>query len=1016
MANLTGRARSLTISGTLTGKNEIHFGACSGGYAPETSESQSVFSIAIWGMELHGSPVVWGQTSNLCLPPGTAARDTAAKWLDLHITAHLGSAVGDTPSADYTLHTDLVHDYCAGPDIVIDWGGSWSLSVDTVEVAEFSGGGTALGFPNYGGAAAFDPPTENNLRLKEVAKIGGHLTATLTSQGQTLSTSIQITAANQFTIGYSPTINLDTWVYNRTSVNAITAALGSDVCGVSNSYSNANGTVSFGAGVSVTATSGLTATHVSGSAACEPPRSYNLTGKFQALASPYPTSLDMQIDRSSSLRGVAMSGGATFADSGTQRKYTVGAQIGGTSYSDTADEHAAVRLWIRPGLAGDGYANSLLALGEDTTDWRVMLRTYHWAALTITQLSVRTIDATVAPANWTAGAHTTLSGAMTITIDNTGSGSLSSTLPVAPPDLKGSSFSGVSFAGYAFLRLDIIGGTSSSQPARVTIGSKVWDFIAPNTGYTYLDLCSPTNGAGTTDTKDSKWPYATVSPVTVADGPQWGITNVSSILISNLAAGTIYSLSAVQLARKDHAKLWCMAPHTTSTSGWVLRDGGSTTGSVTTTTNVRRFMDGDTDGRRSLELEDYTWVHTDNGSGVISDSFIPASIKSAIGSTAYPHDGFGIIDLKPAPTSGCPDANGDSPYNCWANSDQPMHYLFGGGISFPSSGSFGGLGESVTGTLDSVDWYPGCGDAFAVAGFAYTGAIELRAGKVMRAAAVGIVTDTTTKLRTVGATVTTTAAGISRGTAITGAVGQYDTGLPFVLGGSSATVSQGGNSATGTFPARFRRRFVIGNSPGYCCPFIYQHPFGQLYRVAIAGSPTTGGAVNLWRSDFSTPPWALTAVNASGGTVDADPALTTDHQTDRAFVVFGRSGAAMQIYSDDQGATWSMPVQIIAGGTRPMIATGHDGTIIRAALVGTAIKCTIQRPGDVAASPVATWVDQTGATLSLQNDRFGMAQEHSGGERWIATLMITGDTAPSEWWSADPDLAFTSGAMSWTRL
>jgi hypothetical protein len=204
-------------------------------------------------------------------------------------------------------------------------------------------------------------------------------------------------------------------------------------------------------------------------------------------------------------------------------------------------------------------------------------------------------------------------------------------------------------------------------------------------------------------------------------------------------------------------------------------------------------------------------------------------------------------------------------------------------------------------------------------------------------------------------------------------------------------------------------RDVVSGSP--FSPFLYQHAFGQLYRLAVVN-----GTVNLWRSDFSTPPWALTAVNASGGTVDTDPALTIDHQTDRAFVVFGRSGAAMEIYSDDQGATWSMPVTIISGGARPTIATGHDGTIIRAALVGTVIKCTIQRPGDPSPSAAATWVDAAGVALSLQDDRFHLAQEYSGGERWIATMMITGDTAPSEWWSADPDAAFTSGNMSWTKL
>lgn len=209
-----------------------------------------------------------------------------------------------------------------------------------------------------------------------------------------------------------------------------------------------------------------------------------------------------------------------------------------------------------------------------------------------------------------------------------------------------------------------------------------------------------------------------------------------------------------------------------------------------------------------------------------------------------------------------------------------------------------------------------------------------------------------------------------------------------------------------------------GPNPPARTPFNYQHHTGQFYRVAVGTSTQT---IYFWRSNFGAPPYAIGAIDATGGSADDHPKLTVDDRTDRIFITFQRSGNACEVYSDDDGKTWSGVYTIITGGTHPTNEKGNDGTIIRAAYVGATggpgvIKATIQRPGDASPSALATFVDNTGANISFQDDAFQLSQEADSGDRWLLSCMVTGDTSPSDWWSADPDVAVSSGKMSFTRL
>ncbi len=797
---------------------------------------------------------------------------------DLHILPIIYPTLGtgDVPTADYVHNTNVV----SGLVDTFDISGSWSVTLDVQECVSFTGGGDLLGFPNYGGPSAKDPPLTNNIQLYEQAKIGGALRAQLVSQGQTLNTVIYITAANQAALApnYQLIINASLRYKNYDGALSVTGFIGATAGGASISGSasyaplpngaRSTGSANMSGGVSLTGhgaydgTTGLQQFMVlSGISTIVPPKSWNLTGVLRAMSAPYPAHVDMQIDRASDNLAQPMSASGTFANSGIQESYSVGAGMAASAYGGTGggvdvipgtgkNTFAPVRLWIRPGVLGDGYAGSLLALGEDRTDWRVMMRAFRWNALTMTQAAVQAVDSTPVPANWTAGTNTTLAGGMTITrasmTDSTRM-SLSSPLTAqAPAGLKGTSFSGVSFAGYAFLRLYLT-ADAAGLPAKITLGSKTWDVTVGTTGFLDLDLCAPTNGTIGVDAADTKWPYASVGPEVVTDGALWGVTNVTSLGISNLAVAQVYTLTGIELRRKDHSKAWFLAPLSNgvtgvgggvSSGGWVLREPPVTAGSVTTTTNVRRFLDIDVDGRRAQEIEDYSWVHIESA-GAVSDTFGVTPLSSLVGNASYPHNGVTVVDLMPTPSSGCPDADGNTPLNCWLNSSQPLHFAFGGGAYTSGTTWTYGFGQDISGTLtipaqmlvDSVDWYPDCGDVFNFGGSgAYGTTIQLRAAKLMRGSACGIVVSDkfvrvprrVVKLKD--------AALVSRGMGTTARItGEYETGSPFALGSTTNTASQGTTSSTGVYPSRYRRRTCYAVTPTCCqtmfCSDHFYFPF-----------------------------------------------------------------------------------------------------------------------------------------------------------------------------------------------
>jgi len=139
----------------------------------------------------------------------------------------------------------------------------------------------------------------------------------------------------------------------------------------------------------------------------------------------------------------------------------------------------------------------------------------------------------------------------------------------------------------------------------------------------------------------------------VTDGPLWGVTNVTNFVISNLTADHVYTLTGIELVRKDHATATFLPamvrpvadPGSTDVAGgWVLQVPQVTSYGTTTTTRVRRFLDRDTDGRRQ-ESEDIVWVHIETESGATTDEYGFYPLNILIGNSSYPQDGWTVTDF-----------------------------------------------------------------------------------------------------------------------------------------------------------------------------------------------------------------------------------------------------------------------------------------------------------------------------------------------------------------------------------
>lgn len=160
------------------------------------------------------------------------------------------------------------------------------------------------------------------------------------------------------------------------------------------------------------------------------------------------------------------------------------------------------------------------------------------------------------------------------------------------------------------------------------------------------------------------------------------------------------------------------------------------------------------------------------------------------------------------------------------------------------------------------------------------------------------------------------------------------------------------------------------------------------------------------------PAWAL-VVQAVAEANARNPRMAYDPKTLRIFLVYESDEGCREIYSDDDGRTWSAPETMAISGSpeAPTINVG-DGGVIRAAVVpGTpnVIGATWQGPGDQSQSAQFTFKDSAAADLEVTTGQFHLVHSGEGNDRWLLTVVIDGETTSSDWWSAD-------NCRTWTRF
>ncbi|HLK59284.1 MAG TPA: hypothetical protein VKU00_22180 [Chthonomonadaceae bacterium] len=692
-------------------------------------------------------------------------------------------------------------------------------------------------YENYSGTPTVDPPQGVKLRFFERPIVGSYLSVSVSMDiGYSTGTlNCQITSGDigyaASSIDYQATLSAEALSSGVSETCTLTATMLGIALSAPLSDTTTGGSADCTSGASAT-TDGVNCLEAKAITAAAPPRGYNLSGVIRSVQDAYPNTLGLKLNRSNSLLGQSLNAtSGQFSDSYSQQLYTASTRLNNTPvHSITLDDRTPLVMGMRPGAVGDGDSYSLLANGEDQTLWRVMLRGKLVNAVTLQQASSMNLDSAPVPARWTAGSNTTLSGSgpLTITVSG-GTGSLSTTFPNCDAGLTGTSWSGVSLAGYRYLRLGLT-ADAANQPAMVVIGSKQWNITVGTSGSVDIDLCGPTNNASTTDATDSKWEYASVGPVVVTDGPLSGVSNCTNFTIQGLANLHVYTLTSVKLVRKDHSGLTFLPAF----QGWVLREPPVTSGSTTTTTKVRRFAQGDTDGRQSLELEDITWVNIVNSTN--SDQFNSGHITDFVfamngSSGAYPTDGWSATDLLSA-SDGSGNLVGD--YIC---NGLPMLCLAGAGAWFDGNRWRYAFDLSASSSLtlpaqllfDELDWYPEAGDLFGFGKGLYGGAISVRAAAILRGQAWGLVFDNNIlPANKVVVKVTNSATSAAAGQGTTDKRGEYKSGLTYGLGLVSYKIeAQSGSpfpSVTETFVSRKRHRACFsGTSPSslMCCDTLF---------------------------------------------------------------------------------------------------------------------------------------------------------------------------------------------------
>jgi hypothetical protein len=871
----TGRTRSITVSGTLSGSTQ--------GYISRTWASDMDTIIG----EVDRVSVIEGGISALGV-----ALSWLASWDNEAITLSYGESVSGPGGSDSENTTyGPIGSPPGGGTAIIDPGaatptGTWSVTVHLREYLLTTDGGEPSPSDSPGITAAkvwweHDPDAADASWSISFGAATASGTVALTGD---CDFAVTLTG-HAFSAGETGTLTVDT--------DYVTAPETSSLSNSGGSYSAGGDTLTVTANAEIHSGPPETNTihEAHGTLFATRLKEYTLAGIVRAMEDAYPDTLTINVANHGSGSATLTASGGSYSGGGDQRLYSCSGDVDGTSSTTKSkSEWGPLSLSIDSGTLADA--------DDDTTATRVQIRGLAWSAASFGQASSVTVDdgSTLTPAgawegDWTGGGDVSpsiASGAVQFSSAG-GSGTLSRTFDDP-----------ISLSSYRFLRVRIRSVGSADQSLTLTVNGKEWQVTTGAAGTFVdadIDLCAEQNESATTSTADSHWPPDGDGLPSV-EGVYFGVGKTDTIGFSDLPAGVTFEIDALTLRRASYTRLTFLP---------------------SLSAPFRRFLLGDTDGRQSLEETDADAVTDQYPPRSILDLIASVNLVTAAGSVVNP--GWTASDLEPAPGSGCSPSPPALPpvHDCYYNSDLPATYLQGAGALNLSGSWTYGFDRDASGTLsvsgqplyDSIEWAPDSGDVFGTGDGSLTGPIQLAAAAILRGQVIGLVLDNTHAPSSGVEVDVKTGGGTARGDGTTGSDGAYQTGLSYPRGGESdiveAMAGDHPNVTIGFFTRKRNRAVFVAVS--------------RQFRVIAIDAPRQWLHVGLNQRirTFHLGVWSM-AFESADYPVDEWVSLTTDERGGRLFGVgiFDDMGTTKhKIYrSYDGGATAEEVLEVTADSAR----------------------------------------------------------------------------------------------------
>lgn len=621
-----------------------------------------------------------GRVKTLPIPPDYSATfegTVAALGCSLEFAAtpqERSISVGNGTSADNDTDTSTISDSVLA--------GTFSFTVPVEEWVEYSESGS---FPTYGGAAVDgDVPTEAVVTFTERTTVGQDIIATATLNGRTVTASDTITVAD-IVSAYTVSTTLEAWGMTRgpggTSVQQDASITIDYMDCAFPSYTRTRSPVTISAsGGTIRVTTAdieedVAEFHVGViNASVMPPCGFALEGQLRADLDAYATSSVVRIKRKAGESYTEItSASGSYSASYTQEQYSVGGQCDAIAQDTIAlsEYSPTIYHWLVP------------PSGENTNQWRLMLRGAYYDAGTITQAETVALD----------GSFSFGDGGCTRTYS---------------PEK--------SLAGYRYLVVDT---DQAATSVTLAIGSKEWTAETDGSGIAVFDLCGPHNLDLDVDVRDSRWPIPTDVDYVDADGAMWGVVNIGSLTLTaeaevtcNVAANGVYlSRDTWTSPPAGHSLLNVVAPH-------VYYVASGTPG-----LSWRPLLRGDTDGRRSLEEAD--WLKTDGTPNTYTAETIEDVLDAvnAVDSSVTRNPGWtAVIDTDIDVADGAAGDTWMAPDWALLNRNRNASWIEGSGIAYVDGAWRYALDVDVSSAYtlvaqmlaDKVSIYPACGDVFGL--------------------------------------------------------------------------------------------------------------------------------------------------------------------------------------------------------------------------------------------------------------------------------------------------------------